>query len=71
MGRNSHIGAYAKATVYRGKWSVWFTLCSGLDENGPHRLKCLYAWLLVVGNVCKGLGGVALLEVCHWFSNRC
>jgi hypothetical protein len=71
MRRNSHIGAYSKSTVCYVKWSVCFTHCSCLDENGPHRLKYLCAWLLVVGNVCKGSGGVALLEMCHWVSKRC
>jgi hypothetical protein len=40
--------------------------CSGLNENRPHRLICLNAWLSVGGTVWEGLGGVAFWkEVCH------
>ena len=41
--------------------------CDGLNENGPHRLIYLNAWLRVGRTVWEGIGGVALLEeVCHW-----
>ena len=41
------------------------TLCDTLNENGRHVLMCLNGSSLVSGSVWEGLGGVALLEVCH------
>lgn len=38
------------------------TVCGGLDENAPHRLRCLNAWSPVGGTVWVSLGGVASLE---------
>ena len=41
--------------------------CGGLNETGPHGVKCLNSWIPVGGTVWEGLGGVALFEeVCHW-----
>lgn len=43
-----------------------YTSCSGLNENGSHKLLCLKAWSLGSGTAWEELGGVALSEeVCH------
>lgn len=43
------------------------SLGGSLNENDPHGLMYLIAWLPVGGAVWEGLGEVALLaEVCHW-----
>lgn len=39
--------------------------CRALNEHGPHRLRYLIIWSPVGGTLWEGLGGTALLEVCH------
>lgn len=40
--------------------------CGGLNEKGLHKLMCLNTWSPVGGIVWERLGGVTLLEICHW-----
>lgn len=54
-------------TINAHKLWLFFALWC-LNEEGPHRLIYLNLWSPVVGYVCEGLGGVALLEVSFEFS---
>jgi hypothetical protein len=38
----------------------------GLNEKDPNRFAYLNTWFPVGGSIWEGLGGVPLLEVCHW-----
>lgn len=37
-------------------------ICGGLDENVPHRFKCLNILPLIGGDILEVLRGVALME---------
>lgn len=48
------------------KGCVCVCICGSLNENALHRLTCFDTWSSFDRTVWEALGGVALLELCHW-----
>ena len=54
-------------TALSGREFYKYIMYGGVNENDPHNLMYLSAWVPISGTVWEGLGGVALWEeLCHW-----
>lgn len=51
---SEHACSFPCASHLARRFSIWVTHCSGLSENGPHRLIYLNTWSPVGRSVGKG-----------------